>query len=130
MKIKSLLYPLLLLLLLTPACTKPPIMLDTVFVLNATEGTVTEVTVLHEPTKSFGKVNAILSGMALEIGLASGGQPLLAKRALIHWRDADGQEWSVTLDIPYESSIAKGDQRVGLKYVIYSSGRATVQFKE
>jgi len=129
MKIKPLFFLSFLLGLLMSACTKPPIMLDTVFVLNSTNGTVTDVTVLHEPTKSFGKVNAILSGKALEIGLASGGQPLLAKQALIHWRDADGQKWFVSLNIPYERSVAKGGQRVGLMYVILPSGRASVQFQ-
>ena len=105
-------------------------MLDTVFVLNETDGIITEVTVLHEPTKKFGAVNAILPGKVLEIGLASGGQPLVAKQALIHWRDAGGQKWSVALDIPYDHAIAKEDQRVGLLYVIHPSGRATVQFRE
>ena len=48
------------LLLALLACARPHVSLDRVLVENSTESEITEVQVLHEPTKRFGRVNAIL----------------------------------------------------------------------
>ena len=111
------------------ACAKPPIKVERVIVKNATNSKVTDVQVRHEPTKKFGAVNAILPDETLEIGLTSTGNPLLAKQALIRWRDGGGLEWSVLLDIPYDLSVAKAKRPVRLVYTIYPSGRATVHLQ-
>ena len=112
------------------ACAKPPVMIERVIVKNATKSKITDVKVRHEPTKKFGAVNAILPDEALEIGLSSMGKPMLAEQALVRWRDGGGLEWNVTLDIPYDLSVAKAKRRVKLEYIIYPSGRATVHLWE
>jgi hypothetical protein len=108
------------------ACAKPPVILDRVLVKNATTGKITDVKIRHEPAKKFGSVNAILPGEALEIGLSSMGNPMLAEQALVYWRDGDGVGWTTTLDLPYDQSVAEKKHPVKLVYVIYPSGRATV----
>jgi len=130
MNIRALAFLCVSLAIVLSGCTKPPVMVETVFVLNATDGMVTEVTVLHEPTMRFGAVNAIFAGKMLELGLASGGQPLLARQALVHWRDAGGREWSVRLDLPYDAVAAKEDRPLTLVYEIQPAGRAKVQLRE
>ncbi len=112
------------------ACAKPPVMVERILVKNATNSKITDVKVRHEPTKKFGAVNAILPDKALEIGLSSMGKPILAEQALIRWRDGGGMEWNVTLDIPYDLSVAKAKRPVRLVYIIYPSGRATVHLQE
>jgi hypothetical protein len=112
------------------ACANPPVMIERVIVKNATNSKITDVKVRHEPTKKFGAVNAILPDEALEIGLSSKGKPILADQALISWRDGGGLEWNVTLNIPYDLSVAKAKRPVRLVYIIYSSGRATVHLQE
>jgi hypothetical protein len=112
------------------ACAKPPVIVDTVLVKNATTSKITDVKISHEPTKKFGSVNAILPGEALEIGLSSMGNPMLAKHAFVHWRDGDGLGWKVTLDLPYDQSVAEDKRPMTLMYIIYPSGRATVHLGE
>ena len=108
------------------ACAKPPVIVDRVLVKNATMSKITDVKISHEPTKKFGSVNAILPGEALEIGLSSRGNPMLAEHAFVHWRDGAGLIWTVTLDLPYDQSVAEDKRPVKLMYIIYPSGRATV----
>ena len=112
------------------ACVKPPVMVGQFLVENATNSKITDVKVRHKPTKKFGAVNAILPDEALEIGLSSKGKPILADQALINWKDGGGLEWNVTLNIPYDLSVAKAKRPVRLVYIIYSSGRATVHLQE
>ena len=112
------------------ACAKPPVILDRVLVKNATTSKITDVKIRHEPTKKFGSVNAILPGEALEIGLSSLGNPMLAEQALVYWRDGDGVGWTVTLDLPYDQSVAEKKRPVKLVYIIYPSGQATVHLGE
>jgi hypothetical protein len=111
------------------ACAKPPVMVDRFLVKNATTNMITDVEVQHEPTKKLGSVNAILPGKALEIGLSSGGKPMLAEQALVHWRDGEGPGWTVTLDLPYDQSVAEDKRPVQLVYIIYPAGRATVHLE-
>jgi len=112
------------------ACAKRPVMIERVIVKNATDSKITDVKLKFEPTKKFGAVNAILPDEALEIGLSSKGKPILADQALINWKDGGGLEWNVTLNIPYDLSVAKAKRPVRLVYIIYSSGRATVHLQE
>jgi hypothetical protein len=111
------------------ACAKPPIKVERVIVKNATKNKVTDVQVRHEPTKKFGAVNGILPNETLDIGLSATGAPLLARQALILWRDGGGLEWSVTLEIPSDRSVASAKQSVTLVYTIFPSGRATVHLQ-
>ena len=111
------------------ACAKPPVMVDRVLVKNATANMITDVKVQHEPTKKLGAVNAILPGKALEIGLSSMGNPMLAEQALVRWRDGEGSGWTVTLDLPYDQSVAEDKRPVKLVYIIYPAGRATVHLE-
>jgi len=109
------------------ACARPHVTLDRVLVENSTAGTITAVQVLHEPTKKFGRVNAILPKKALDIGLS--GEKVLARQAVVSWQDGDGQEWSVTMEIPYDRSVAKEGRHMSLIYTIGTSGRVTAQLQ-
>ncbi len=115
------------LVLTLSACARPNITLDRVIVQNDTAGKITEVKVRHEPTRRFGKVSAILPQRSLEIGL--GRVQMLARQAVVSWRDSDGREWSVELDIPYDRSVAKEGRHMSLVYTIITSGRVTAHLK-
>jgi len=117
----------LVLILALLACARPPVTIDRVLVQNATAGKITTVTVLHEPTKRFGKVNAILPDKALDIGLP--GSKVLARQAVISWQDGEGQEWSVTVDVPYDQSAAAAGRHMSLVYTIAAAGRVTAHLQ-
>ncbi len=109
------------------ACARPPVTIDRVLVQNATASVITTVMVLHEPTKRFGKVNAILPENALDIGLP--GAKVLARQAVISWRDDEEREWSVTVDVPYDQSAAAAEQHMSLVYTIAAAGRVTAHLQ-
>ena len=109
------------------ACARPPVTIDRVLVQNATASEITTVMVLHEPTKRFGKVNAILPEKALDIGLP--GAKVLASQAVISWRDGEDREWSVTVDVPYDQSAAAAGQHMSLVYTIAAAGRVAAHLQ-
>ena len=115
------------LVLMLLACARPHISLDRVIIQNDTAGKITEVKVRHEPTRKFGKVSAILPQRSLEIGL--GRVQMQARQAVVSWRDSDGRAWSVTLDIPYDRSVAKEGQHMSLIYTITPPGRVTAHLQ-
>jgi hypothetical protein len=118
---------ILTLILAFVGCAKPPVMVDRVLVQNATTSKITDVKVLHEPTNRMGKVNAILPQSALDIGLPR--QPMLARQAVVSWRDSMGRERQVKLELPYDRSLAKEHRAVSLMYIIHASGRVTVDLQ-
>ncbi len=109
------------------ACAKPPVMIDRILVKNATGSKITEVKVHHEPTKRFGAVNAILPEESLDIGFSR--QPMLAQKALVSWRDDNGTEWSVTVNIPYDRTATEEMHPMNLIYIIYPSGRVVTHLR-
>jgi hypothetical protein len=119
---------LLALCILLPACARPHVTLDRVLVGNATSGVITDVEVRHEPTMRFGAVNAILPGQSLEIAFG-GGRPMLAERAVVSWRDAEGRNRSATLTLPYERRLAEEGRAVSLVYLIDPAGQVTVRLQ-
>ena len=110
------------------ACAKPPVIIDRVLVKNATGSKITDVKVRHEPTNKFAAVNAILPEESLDIGFP--GQPMLAQKALVRWRDYNGTEWSVDVNLPYDRTVAEGVRTMNLIYIVYPSGRVTAHLKE
>jgi len=120
----------LTLLLVLSACAKPPVLINQVVVRNATGSTITDVTILHLPTNRFGAVNAILPGKTLDLGLSGKGHPMLAEQGVVHWRDGNGLEWSVSLQLPHHQSPGDGKHPVRLSYVIFPQGLATVDLRE
>jgi hypothetical protein len=76
-------------------CSRAPLLVDRVLVKNASDGKVTEVKIHHEPTNRIGSVNAILPQESLDIGFPD--QPLLARQAIIQWRDSTARIESVRL---------------------------------
>jgi len=117
---------ILVLVLLVSACARRYVLLDQVLIRNATTGKITEVMVRHEPTQKFAEVNAILPGKSLEMGLSGGGQPMRATQAVVKWRDAEGREWSVNLDLPHDRQRMVDQQPVNLVYVIAPAGQVSV----
>lgn len=110
------------------ACAKSPVMIDRVLVENATGSKITDVKVLHEPTKKFGAVNVILPERSLDIGFPR--QPMLAQKALVHWKDYNGMEWSVDVNLPYDRTATEEMRTMNLVYIIYPSGRVAIHLKE
>ncbi len=108
-------------------CAKPPVMVDRVLVQNATTSKITDVKVFHEPTNKMGKVNAILPQSSLDVGLPR--QPLLARQAVVSWRDGRGREMRVKLELPYDRSLAKERRAVSLMYIIHASGSVTADLQ-
>jgi len=117
------LFPLVLL-----ACGSSQTVLDRVYVKNATNSRITDVRVRHEPTERYGSVNAILPHKSLDIGFSQ--RPLLARKASVSWRDADGKEWTYTVALPYGQSVGKDGVTMSLVYIIYPSGLINVHLLE
>jgi len=103
-------------------------MLDRVYVKNATSSKITDVRVSHEPAKWFGTVNSILPQKSLDIGFA--GQPILARKAFVSWRDGDELEWTLDIELPYDQPLEKEGRPMSLIYIIYPSGRLDVHLLE
>lgn len=116
------------LILMVLGCAKPHVMLDRAIVLNATATKITDVQVVHEPTKKTGTVNAILPQMTLDIGFS--GKPMLAQQATVSWRDGAGVKRAVTLELPYDFAAAKEGRLMNLVYVIHSSGTVTTHLNK
>jgi hypothetical protein len=119
----------LLLLGILSACAKPPVIIEHVLILNNTAAKITEVSVRHEPTNRYGTVNAILPGQSLELGLGGGGQPLLARQALVQWRDGNHQKWSVPVILPKHLNPSEKPGSRDLIYLISPYGQASVQLQ-
>jgi hypothetical protein len=110
------------------ACAKSSASLDRVYVKNATGSRITDVKINHQPAQWFGSVNAILPQRSLDIGFP--GQPVPARKASVSWRDGDGVEWSLDIDLPYDQTLEKAGRPMSLIYIIYPSGRLDVHLLE
>ena len=110
------------------ACSQPVAMLDRVYVKNASGTRITDVRITHEPAQWFGTVNAILPQKSLDVGF--GGHPILARRATVLWRDSDDVEWSLDIELPYDTSLEKAGRPMSLIYIIYPAGRLDVHLLE
>jgi len=116
------------LLLCLPACSRTPVMLDALLVHNATPSRITEVTIRHEPTRRYGAVNAILPQKSFHLGVA--GKPMLGRTGVVRWRDGDGRQWSVPIDLPYDRTLAREGRPMILIYVISPNGQVAVRLRE
>ena len=103
-------------------------MVDRVLVKNASDGKVTEVKIHHEPTNRIGGVNAILPQESLDIGFPD--QPLLARQAIIQWRDKHGQDRIGKIVIPYDSDAAQDGRVMSLIYILHPTGTASAHLQD
>lgn len=122
------LFCLLFFSLLLSGCAKSPLMVDRVLVKNASELTITEVKVRHEPTSKFAGVNSILPHNALDIGIPK--QPMLARQAFIHWKDGRGQQRAVELKVPYDLAAAQAERAMCLIYILHPAGMASAHLED
>lgn len=106
-------------------CGQKHVMIDRAIVLNATTKKITDVKVLHEPTNRSGQINMILPQTTLELGFS--GKPMLARQAIVSWRDGAGVRREVALALPLNPAAAQDGRLMNLVYVIHSSGTATVR---
>lgn len=106
-------------------CSSPHVMLDRAVIRNATTSKITEVRVLHEPTRNLAQVNAILPQNSFILGVSV--QPLLAKSAIVTWKDQDGQRRMAKVALPYDPTVAKEGRAMSLVYTIQPSGGVSVQ---
>ncbi|MBT3296139.1 MAG: hypothetical protein HN919_18675 [Verrucomicrobia bacterium] len=106
-------------------CASPQLMLDRTMILNATDGTVRAVSVLHEPTLETGSANAILPGRSFQLGFDR--EPLRAQYATVRWLDQRGVSNKVSVAIP-EVSACEGVP-MELIYTIRMDGRISVEFR-
>jgi hypothetical protein len=116
------------LVLALTACVKSSAILDRVYVKNATGSRITDVKIHHQPAQWFGSVNAILPQRSLDIGFP--GQRVPARKAFVSWRDGDGLQWSLDIDLPYDQTPQKAGRPMSLIYIIYPSGRLDVHLLE
>ena len=116
---------ILILTLLLLSCAQQHIMIDRAIVLNATTQKITDVKVLHEPTNRAGQINMILPQTTLELGFS--GKPMLARQAIVSWRDGTGIRREVALALPQNPAAAQDGRLMNLVYIIHSSGTATVR---
>ena len=113
------------LLLFQGGCASPPVLLNRVVVFNATGQKVTDVKILHLPTRKTGQVNAILPQKMLDIGFS--GAPMLAHDAVISWKDMGGTQHEVSLLLPKDKVAAENGLIKELVYIIHPAGTVTVE---
>jgi hypothetical protein len=118
---------LVIVFLLHVGCARPKIQLDRVLVYNATNETITDVQIRHEPTNRVGGVSLILPGKSLDIGFPR--QPMLARKGTLGWRDGAGKTWQVELALPYDYYVAEEGRAMALVYMISPSGIASVSLR-
>ena len=115
------------LILVTTGCLAPHVILDRGVIRNETHSSITDVRVRHEPTEKTAATNMILPLMSFDLGFS--GQPMLGKRAIISWREANGRERREELDLPDNRVFAPERENMILVYTIHSSGRVTVHLQ-
>lgn len=106
-------------------CSSPHVMLDQAIIRNATTSRITNVKVLHEPTRNIGQVSAILPQRSFILGIS--GQPMQAKSATVTWKDRNGFQKKVKVALPYDQTAAKEGRAMSLVYTIQPSGNVSVQ---
>jgi len=111
---------------LISGCMTKTVIVDRAIVHNMTGQVITDVLVVHEPTGKTGATNRILQGKNLEIGFPETG--LLAKRAVISWRDHEGVMHSKTIVIPPVGDKQDVKAR-SLTYVIMPEGSVSVSLQ-
>jgi len=102
-------------------------MLDRAVVRNDTVGIISEVKVVHEPTRKTGAINMILPQRSFELGFA--GQPIRGKRAIITWKDHEGHWRRSEVALPDNRNAAKEGRSYGLVYTIQPAGVVHVQLE-
>ena len=114
--------------LVVSGCVSQQVVFDQAVIRNETPAIITDVKVLHKPTKKFGKAHSILPQTSFDLGFSK--QPMLGKSAIITWTSKDGQKNKAELILPRASfGVAKG-QAVRLVYTFHPSGYVTVELKE
>ena len=108
-------------------CAARQVMLDRAVVFNDTAGIISEVKVRHEPTGKIGAVNMILPQRSLDLGFPR--QPMLAKEAVITWRDHQGMSRKVKVALPDGSDGTGGGQSNSLVYFILPNGLVNVRLE-
>ena len=114
-------------MLFLSGCATKHIVLDRAVVRNDTAWIITEVKVLHEPTGKTGFVNMILPQRSLELGFA--GQPMLAKEAIITWKDHEGWRRKAKVDLPDNRDASGEEQTNSLVYTIKPAGDVRVHLE-
>ena len=106
-------------------CSSPNVMLDHAIIQNATSSRITDVKVLHDPTRNIGQVSSILPQRSFVLGIS--GQPMLAKSATVTWKDQNGLRRKVEVSLPYDQTAAKEGRAMSLVYTIQPSGNVSVR---
>ena len=114
-------------ILILTGCAAKYVMLDRAVVRNDTGGIITDVKVVHEPTGKTGGVNMILPQMSFELGFA--GQPMLAKRAIITWKDHKDIRRRSEVVLPDRPDASKQGQSHSLVYTIKPTGGVVVHLE-
>ena len=117
----------LIYMLFLSGCATTGIVLDRAVVRNDTAQIITEVKVVHEPTRKTGAVNMILPQSSFELGFA--GEPMRGKRAIITWTDYKGLQRGIELSLPRSPAKGKRGSMMSLIYTIHPSGEVTVELK-
>ena len=115
-------------LFIVAGCAKAPVQLKRVMVVNATENRISDVKVLHLPTRKTGQVNMILPNKSLDIGFS--GQPMKARKAIVSWQDSNLENHQAEVVLPYDSLSATEGHRMDLIYVIHSNGTVSVRLQK
>ncbi len=108
-------------------CVTPHVLLDRAVIRNDTRNSISDVMVRHEPTGKTARINRILPLRSFDLSFS--GKPMLGKQAIITWREADGLERKVHLDLPYDWALKSERENMTLVYIIHSSGRVSVHLE-
>jgi len=117
-----------LFIVVVSGCAAQHVVFDQAVIRNETDGIISDVKVLHEPTKKFGEVHSILPMSSFDLGFSK--QRMLGKSAIITWTNKNGQKNKVELTLPLASSKVTKGQTTRLVYTIHPSGYVTVELKE
>ena len=113
--------------LIFQGCATRQVMLDRAVVRNDTAWIIMEVKVLHEPTGKTGAANMILPQRSLDLGFSR--QPMLAKEAIITWKDHEGRRKKAEVALPDNRDASGGGQTNSLVYTIQPAGDVRVHLE-
>ena len=111
----------------TVGCVAPHVIIERGVIRNETQSSISDVMVRHEPTGKTARINTILPLRSFDLGFS--GQPMLGKRAVVTWKEADGLERKEQVDLPYSRALNSERRNMVLVYIIHSSGKVTVHLQ-
>jgi len=95
-------------------------------ILNATNGILHDVKVLHQPTSAVGSTHSLLPNRAFNVGFNS--REMMADYSIITWSDDAGNSYRQQIELP--KNVARDTRPKNLTYTIYDDNTVAIILKK